>query len=326
MSAPSDIDQTATAIEVRQLSRAFLRRGKPDLVALNNINLIIPPGEVHSLLGPNGAGKTTLCKILSTVLLPTSGAASVLGADVVRQTARVKRAVGVVFGGERGLYGRLTAWQNLHFWASLYGLGGAARRQRVSELLERVGLTTRAGEKVNSFSRGMMQRLHVARGLVSDPGVLILDEPTVGMDPVAAHDFRSMVGELRADGRTILMTTHDMAEAAALSDRVSLIDNGRLILTENPTEVGKLVSSYERLDARGVPPGSRETLAALPGVVGMVNTGEDGLRLETEHRDATRLVLRTLVEMGVTEVATSRPSLEEVYMHLVGQRGMAVEG
>jgi ABC-2 type transport system ATP-binding protein len=316
----------AAAIEVRELFRSYPRKGKPDLVALDHIDLVIPRGEVHGLLGPNGAGKTTLCKILSTVLLPTSGTASVLGADVSADTARVKRAVGVVFGGERGLYGRLTARQNLHFWASLYGLGGAARRRRVSELLERVGLTARAGEKVNSFSRGMVQRLHVARGLVSDPGVLILDEPTVGMDPVAAHDFRTLVGELRADGRTILLTTHDMSEAAALSDRVTLIDNGKLVLTEDPAKVGKLISTYERLDARNVPPGTRDRLTALPGVMGVTETGVGALRVETEHREATLLVLGTLVELGVTDVANAPPSLEEVYLHLVGERGMVVDG
>jgi ABC-2 type transport system ATP-binding protein len=312
------------AIEVRELCRSFPRKGKPDVLALDRLDLVIPRGEVHGLLGPNGAGKTTLCKILSTVLLPTSGTAQVLGADVLKDTAQVKRAVGVVFGGDRGLYGRLTARQNLDFWASLYGLGRSARRRRVRELLDRVGLAARAGEQVNTFSRGMMQRLHVARGLVSDPGVLILDEPTVGMDPVAAHDFRALVGELRADGRTILLATHDMAEAAALSDRVSLIDNGRLMLTEAPDQVGRLISSYERLDVRDAPPATRERLAALPGVMNVTETGAGALRVETEHRDATRLALGTLVELGVTDVVSSRPSLEEVYLHLVGERGMAI--
>ncbi|MGH9213672.1 MAG: ATP-binding cassette domain-containing protein [Acidimicrobiales bacterium] len=314
------------AIEIRNLSRTYERKGKPDIQALKAIDLSIPQGEVHGLLGPNGAGKTTLCKILCTILLPSAGTASVLGHDVVAEAARVKSSLGIVFGGERGLYDRLTARQNLWFWTSLYGLSGATRRTRVAELLERVGLTERADEKVQSLSRGMKQRLHLARGLVSDPGVLILDEPSVGMDPVAAHDFRSLVRDLRADGRTIMLTTHDMAEAAALSDRVSLIDNGNLTVTESPDTIGDLVSSYERLDARGVPPDTRARVAALPGVVAVTTTEDGVLRIETEHAEATRAALLALVEAGVTDVARRRPSLEDVYLHLVGDRGMVITG
>jgi ABC-2 type transport system ATP-binding protein len=313
-----------SALEITDLKRVYQRRGGDRLEALRGIDLDVPEGEVHGLLGPNGAGKTTLCKIISTVLLPTSGAVRVLGHDVVTDTAKVKSSLGIVFGGDKGAYDRLTARQNLTFWASVYGLGRARRRRRVQELLERVGLADRAEERVGGFSRGMKQRLHLARGLVSDPGVLILDEPTVGMDPVAARDFRTLVGELRSAGTTILLTTHDMAEAAALSDRVSLIDQGALVLTESPQTVGDLVSAYERVDARGVSEAVRATLAALPGVVS-VSEGEGGLtRVETEDPDATLAVQRVLVDARVRDVSLSRPTLEEVYLHLVGDRGMAV--
>ncbi|MFL1429163.1 MULTISPECIES: ABC transporter ATP-binding protein [unclassified Nocardiopsis] len=314
------------ALEISGLTRTYRRRGGEEFRALRGLDLDIPHGEVHGLLGPNGAGKTTLCKIVSTVLLPTSGTVRVLGHDVVADTARVKECLGIVFGGEKGLYERLTARQNLAFWASLYGLGRAGRRRRVDELLERVGLADRADERAGDFSRGMKQRLHLARGLVSDPGVLILDEPTVGMDPVAARDFRALVGELRGHGTTILMTTHDMAEAAALSDRVSLIDRGTLVMTESPATVGDLVSAYERVDARGVPDRVRDALADLPGVVSVTSPEEGLTRVETSSPDATLAVQRALVEARVRDVARSRPDLEEVYLHLVGGRGMAVEG
>lgn len=314
-----------SALEITDLRRVYRRKGGADLAALRGVTLDIPEGEVHGLLGPNGAGKTTLCKIISTVLLPTSGTVRVLGHDVVTDTAEVKRSLGVVFGGDKGAYDRLTARQNLIFWAAAYGLSGAARRRRVDGLLERVGLADRATERVGGFSRGMKQRLHLARGLVSDPGVLILDEPTVGMDPVAARDFRALVGELRSGGTTILMTTHDMAEAAALSDRVSLIDQGGLVMTESPQTVGDLVSAYERVDARDVPEPVRARLADLPGVVS-VRATEGGLtRVETESADATLAVQRTLVEARVRDVSLNRPDLEEVYLHLVGDRGMAVD-
>ncbi|WP_306371316.1 ABC transporter ATP-binding protein [Nocardiopsis sp. CC223A] len=312
------------ALEISGLTRTYRRRGGEEFRALRGLDLDVPRGEVHGLLGPNGAGKTTLCKIVSTVLLPTAGTVRVLGHDVVTDTARVKGRLGIVFGGEKGLYDRLTARQNLTFWASLYGLGRAERRRRVDELLERVGLADRADERAGDFSRGMKQRLHLARGLVADPGVLILDEPTVGMDPVAARDFRALVGELRGRGTTILMTTHDMAEAAALSDRVSLIDRGTLVMTESPAAVGDLVSAYERVDARGVPDRVRETLAGLPGVVSVTSPEEGLTRVETSSPDTTLSVQRALVEARVRDVARSRPDLEEVYLHLVGERGMAV--
>ncbi|MFE7383305.1 ABC transporter ATP-binding protein [Streptomyces zhihengii] len=314
------------AIAVQGLTRSYAVKGKPEFLALKGIDLTIPRGEVHALLGPNGAGKTTLCRILSTVLLPTSGTVTVMGHDVVAETERVKGCLGVVFGGDRGLYNRLSARENLNFWASLHGLRRAERRRRVDELLDRVGLAHRAGERVQGFSRGMKQRLHLARGLVADPGVLILDEPTVGMDPVAARDFRDLVRELRADGRTILMTTHDMAEAAALSDRVSFIDDGVLALTESPDTVGDIVSSRERVDARGVPDDVRERLAGIAGVASVSRTPAGVLRIETEHSGATREVMMAIVAAGVTDVSRSRPSLEEVYLHLIGRRGMAVGG
>ncbi|GAA2108983.1 ABC transporter ATP-binding protein [Streptomyces synnematoformans] len=317
---------TGSAIEVRELTRLYRRKGKPELRALDRVTLTVPRGEVHGLLGPNGAGKTTLCRVLSTVLLPSSGDAAVLGRDVVRQAEEVKRLIGIVFGGDRGLYPRLTGRQNLDLWASLYGLHRKARRVRVAELLERMGLSERAEERVQTYSRGMKQRLHLARGLVCDPGVLLLDEPTVGMDPVAAHDFRELVRELRTGGHTVLLTTHDMAEAAALSDRVSFLDNGRLTLTASPEAVGDVVSSHERLEVRGLPAALRARVAALPAVAAVTAVDGDTTRIETETPEAVRAVLLLLVEEGITDIARTRPSLEEVYLHLVGDRGMAVGG
>ncbi|WP_217162931.1 ABC transporter ATP-binding protein [Streptomyces sp. AC512_CC834] len=316
----------ANAIEIRELSRRYPRKGRSeDLCALDTVNLTVAHGEVHGLLGPNGAGKTTLCRILSTVLLPSSGSVAVLGRDVVRQAGEVKRLIGIVFGGDRGLYPRLTARQNLDLWASLYGLRRGVRRDRVDQLLERVGLADRADERVQGYSRGMKQRLHLARGLVCAPGVLILDEPTVGMDPVAAHDFRALVRELRSGGHTVLMTTHDMAEAAALSDRVSFLDNGKLTLTASPETVGELVTSYERLDARGLPDPLRERVGTLPGVAAVTAVEQDVTRIETETPEATRAVMLLLVQEGVTDIARNRPLLEEAYLHLIGRRrGMAV--
>lgn len=313
-----------TAIDIRGLSRSYPGKGKEEHFALRDIDLCIAQGEVHSLLGPNGAGKTTLCRILSTVLLPTSGTVKVMGHDVVEQHREVKKHLSVVFGGDRGLYNRLTSRQNLGFWASMYGLGRSERRKRVNELLDRVGLAHRADEPVQGFSRGMKQRLHLARGLVSSPSVLILDEPTSGMDPVAARDFRELVWELRSDGRTVLMTTHDMPEAAELSDRVSFIDHGDLALTEDPGVIGRIVSSRERIDVRGMTTDLKEKVAGVTGVATVRETEPGLTRVEVEHSEAVRVVLMTVIETGVTDITRSRPTLEEVYLHLIGRRGMVV--
>lgn len=317
------------AVEVRGLRRVFGgRRRSPEVVALDGVDLAIRSGEVHGLLGPNGAGKTTLCKILSTVLLPTSGDAAVAGHDVVRDTAAVRRLVGIVFGGERGLYTRLTARQNLEFWAALYGLRGRALRTRVTALLERMGLAERARDRVEGFSRGMKQRLHLARGLVGDPRVVLLDEPTTGMDPVAAREFRTLVAELRAEDRTVLLTTHDMAEAEAVCDRVTLIDGGRLLATERPSTLAGWIAAYARVEAVEVPeelaPRLVGELTDLPGVAEVARVPPAGLRVETAAPEAAPVVVRALLDAGVTRVATTQPSLEEVYLHVIGERGMRV--
>jgi ABC-2 type transport system ATP-binding protein len=306
------------AVETRGLRRLF-----GAAVALDSIDLSVRAGEVRGLLGPNGAGKTTLCKILSTVLLPSAGTALVLGHDVRRDTQAVKQSIGVVFGGDRGLYGRLNPKQNLRLWGALYGLHGRSLSRRVDELLDRVGLTARAGDRVDGFSRGMKQRLHLARGLVGDPRVLILDEPTTGMDPVAARDFRALVGELRAEGRSVLLTTHDMAEAEAVCDEVTLIDNGRLLVTDTPARLADSLSVPERVEADDVPSPVVAQIRELPEVTAVQLS--DGLLTVDATSDAgVRRVLSCLIDGGVTRVRTVRPSLEEVYLHLIGDRGMSV--
>jgi ABC-2 type transport system ATP-binding protein len=169
----------------------------------------------------------------------------------------------------------------------------------------------------------MKQRLHLARGLIADPRVLFLDEPTTGMDPVAAHDFRELVRTLRAEGRTILLTTHDMAEAEAVCDRVTLIDGGRLLGTESPRTIGGWVSAHERVDARDVPESVVAAIERVPGV-SHVERLDGGVRVDTNADGAARGVLRLLIDGGVASISTGRPSLEEVYLQVIGQRGLSV--
>ncbi|MEY2936038.1 MAG: hypothetical protein RL033_6787 [Pseudomonadota bacterium] len=316
------------AIETRSLSRSYRSsNGKPEVVALDQLSLSIEQGEVRGLLGPNGAGKTTLVKLLSTVLLPTSGSARIFGHDVVLETAAVRPLIGIVLGGDKGLYQNLTGRQNLEYWAALYHVPVHETRARIAGLLERTGLTERADHLANTYSRGMKQRLHLARGLISNARVLFLDEPTIGMDPMAARDFRQLVRELRAEGRTILLTTHDMAEAEALCDRVALIDHGQLLAVETPTELARYVAKFERIDFDSAPDSEAliQRLLEHRGVNTVKRSAHSaGHRIELTEGDALRSVLALLLEQGITSIRTSRPSLEEVYLQLIGDRGLKV--
>jgi ABC-2 type transport system ATP-binding protein len=310
------------AVEVNEICRTFEPRKKPPVVALEGVSLSIPPGEIHGLLGPNGAGKTTLVKILSTVLLPTSGHARVLGHDVVDETRAVRPLIGIVFGGERGLYWRLTGRQNLEYWCALYKLSARETKARAQRLIERVGLAERADERVETYSRGMKQRLHLARGLVGEATVLFLDEPTTGMDPLAAREFRTLIAELRDEGRTILLATHDMVEAETVCDRVTLIDRGKIVATESPRTLGRVISRFQRIDVEGVDAAVLSEIRSFAGVSGVTDVDGGGARIEVDEEGATLVVLARVVEAGATSVKTSLPSLEEVYVQLIGDRGL----
>jgi len=180
----------------RTTTGTFRRRAK-EIEAVRGVTFEVAEGELFGLLGPNGAGKTTTIKMLITLLLPTSGSAGVLGLDVVRDAHEVRRRIGYVFGGERGVYERLSGLDNLRYFAELYGVPPREQKRRIAELLELVGLAGREKERVEGYSRGMRQRLHIARGLLHDPEVLFLDEPTIGLDPVGAREVRETIAGLR---------------------------------------------------------------------------------------------------------------------------------
>jgi ABC-2 type transport system ATP-binding protein len=187
------------AIEVSHLRRIFtsqigvIRRTAKEVVAVDDVSFEVQEGEMFGLLGPNGAGKTTTIKMLTTLLIPTLGSATVKGFNVVADAKEVRKRIGFIFGGERGLYWRLSGIDNLRYFASLYNIDYEITKKRIPELLDLVGLTGRGEEKVQGYSRGMKQRLHVARTLLHDPDILFLDEPTLGLDPVGAREFRSSV-------------------------------------------------------------------------------------------------------------------------------------
>src|SRR5687768_13027955 len=278
------------AIEVSHLRRTFkshigvIKRTMKEIVAVDDVSFEIQEGELFGLLGPNGAGKTTTVKMLTTLLIPTAGSASVRGFDVVKQAEEVRKRIGFIFGGERGLYWRLSGVDNLRYFASLYSIEPDVTKKRIPYLLDMVGLSGRGEEKVQGYSRGMKQRLHVARTLLHDPDILFLDEPTIGLDPVGAREFRNVILNLQSQKKTILLTTHYMFEADALSDRIAIINKGRVIALDTPGGLKGHVSdlSVVEVETFGAPDAVLEKLRALSFV--------DSLSIEDREQKQILLV------------------------------------
>jgi len=319
-----------SAIEVRDLRKKYVthrgtfRRTRTENVALGGIDLTIQPGELFGLLGPNGAGKTTTVKILTTLLLPDSGSASVLGLDVVRQTSAVRRRIGFVFGGERGLYWRLSGLDNLRYFADLYGIPPDVSRRRIADLLEKLGLAGRERDKVEQYSRGMKQRLHLARGLLNDPEVLFLDEPTIGLDPVGARELRTLIRGLADAGKTIFLTTHYMFEADAICDRIAVIKKGSIVAQGTPASIKALVDEVGvvEFEAVGVPDERLQALRKLGGV-SSVSVAEDELSQRITVRCARPADVMTqlgIIFEGIElrRINSRDPTLEDAYVQLVG--------
>jgi ABC-2 type transport system ATP-binding protein len=321
------------AIETTDLKRSYIsttgiiHQKKKEIIALNGVNLSIQTGELFGLLGPNGAGKTTITRILSTILLPTSGTARVFGLDVVKSAGQIRPRIGLVFGGERGLYWRISGRDNLQYFANLYKMEPDISKKRIPEMLELVGMTGRANERVETYSRGMKQRLHIARGLLHDPEVLFLDEPTMGLDPVAAREMRAVILGLKQAGKTIFLTSHYMFEVDALCDRVAVIHQGKILTEGTPASLKNLVADLEvvELECYGVPAELIAKLREHPRVESV----------EIEMRDQTQVLqiqapagaelvqefLGILHGVQVRKVVTRQPTLEDAYIKLVGKEG-----
>ncbi|MGN6685981.1 MAG: ATP-binding cassette domain-containing protein [Actinomycetales bacterium] len=316
-------------IEVESLTRSYRsrtgirHRASKDVHAVKGIDFEVEPGELFGLLGPNGAGKTTTIKMLITLLLPTGGSARVLGYDVVTQPREVRRRVGYVFGGDRGLYERLSGLDNLRYFAELYGVPPREQKARIGELLELVNLAGRERERVEGYSRGMRQRLHIARGLLHKPAVLFLDEPSIGIDPVGARELRQSVAALVETGTTVLLTTHYMFEADELCDRIAVIADGQIVGGGTPEELKRRVAagSVVEVEVFGSADDAATTIRSLRGVTSAtVETRAHAQVLVVQAEpgaDVTPAVLAALGDVPVGRVATREPTLEDAYVELV---------
>ncbi|MGI8588968.1 MAG: ABC transporter ATP-binding protein [Chloroflexia bacterium] len=333
------------AIKTEDVSRVYKLRGEKKnkaegnkaLTALAGVNLEVEEGELFGLLGPNGAGKTTLIKILTTLLAPTGGRCFVDGLDVVRQADEVRRRINMVSGGESSGYGLLTVRENLWMFSQFYGVPSADAYARIAELLKVVEMEEKTNSRVSGLSTGQRQRMNFCRGFVTDPKVLFLDEPTLGLDVHAARIVREFTRDWmrRQPNRTVLLTTHYMAEADELCDRIAVIDHGLVLACDTPTNLKRMLQKHPifAISAAGLTQRSLGALGRAPGVVRV--TGEPAaessdyhLKFILEEESAIGSVVTALTaENGrILSLQKEEPTLEDVFIKLVGRSLTTAEG
>jgi len=320
-------------IELKDITKTFVERTwrtmlsgkKPKRVeALNGVSLSVGPGEVFGLLGPNGAGKTTLIKILATFILPDGGDARICGYDLCNQPQRVRRMIGLVNTSERSFYWRLTGRQNLNFFAALCNLSDSSGKKRVEELLDMVGLNEKADTAFMKYSTGQQQRLALARALLSDPQVLLMDEPTRSLDPVAASELRKLTRkELSGQhGKTILWCTHNLKEAEEVCDRLAIIHKGKVIASGSLEDMRSLVDddSFYQLKIDHMPEDALGTLGLFP-MRTFRNNGYMELELKAKEENIPHL-LKHLVASGIKVYNCTRKEtdLEEIFEKLINHK------
>ena len=319
------------AVETKALRRVYRSRDQ-EVVALDGVDLRVMRGQRYGVLGPNGAGKTTLIKILVTLLLPSSGSALVDGLDVVTQFRELRHRIAMVSGGENVGFGMLKVKEQLWMFSQFYGMPSKPARRRIGELLERLGLSEAADRHVSALSSGMRQKMNLIRGLITNPRILFLDEPTVALDVGAARDVRDEVRRWMAEdpSRTVILTTHYMMEADELCDRVAIVNRGRIVAEGTPAELKQQVQQNAIVDLQ-LSLGNRllDALRAVNGVAAASVSEQDGIdrfSLQLSSDAALGGVMRVVEGSGreIRGVQKREPTLEDAFVKLVG-RGMAEE-
>ncbi|PKO07405.1 MAG: ABC transporter [Chloroflexi bacterium HGW-Chloroflexi-3] len=322
------------AIEARNLGRIYKIRNNrkekfKELSALENVNLNIKKGELFGLLGPNGAGKTTLIKILTTLLSPTTGIATVVGFDVEKSPEEVRKRINMVSGGETSGYGLLTVRENLWMFAQFYGIDGKVANDRIKKLSEIVGISDRLNTKSSDLSTGLRQKMNIIRGFLTDPQVLFLDEPTLGLDVGASRDVRTFIKGWMSDNgeRTLLLTTHYMVEADELCDRVAIINQGKVLACDTPSNLKRTLQKEAIFNINLHAPSGLD-MDKFKKITGVKNCAltqkpenttldiilEDDSVLSEIIAETSRQTLRIL------RLEKREPSLEDVFIKLVGQK------
>lgn len=291
-------------------------------LALNGVSFHVDEGEIFGLLGPNGAGKTTCLSIISGLLPASAGTIRILGRDFLRGDRELRRQIGIV-PQSLAVYGQLTARENLHFFGELYGVSGAELRHRVEEVLAAIGLQDRAKQRVDTFSGGMMRRLNLGAALVHRPRLLLLDEPTSGVDPQSRNHLFEEVRRLRQSGMTIVYTSHYMEEVQALCSRIGIMDNGRVIACDTLPGLLQQLMGLIRFRVASITPLLRTRIGLLPNARLIERSSEEGngQMLELECRDVKATLFQLVVTLNELQVEslsleTEEPNLERVFLHL----------
>jgi ABC-2 type transport system ATP-binding protein len=327
------------AIETENLSRIYkIRGGKKsepkELIALQDVNLQIQQGELFGLLGPNGAGKTTLIKILTTLLAPSQGWAKVAGYDVVSDPDKVRPRINMVSGGEASGYGLLTVRENLWMFAQFYGISSKEANEKIAYLLGIVGLSDRKNSKSSDLSTGLRQKMNIVRGFLTDPDVLFLDEPTLGLDVGASREVRQFIRSwvVNNNSRTLLLTTHYMVEADELCDRVAIINKGRVLACDTPAALKQRLQreAIFRLEISPLNGLSIDQLESIPGVQKITHQVQDGsviLEMILVQDDIIASIVNTLTknDVRIINLQKREPTLEDVFVDLVGRSMEDVE-
>jgi ABC-2 type transport system ATP-binding protein len=293
-----------------------------ELRAVDNVSLEVAEGEIFGLLGPNGAGKSTLISMLSTLLLPDSGEIAINGNSLRHKPREIKKLLGLV-PQEIALYSTLTAGENLMFWGRMYGLGGSGLKQRVEEALEIAGLTDRAKDRIDTYSGGMKRRINIAAALLHQPRILIMDEPTVGIDPQSRNHILETVIRLNKEGMTILYTSHYMEEVEFLCTRVAIMDHGKVIATGSKDELRKLVGDRDTI-VIGLPGADGRVTDLLKDIAGVegVSAEENRVKLIASNADGILARVVSALDGGglkISSVSIEQSNLESVFLHLTGR-------
>jgi ABC-2 type transport system ATP-binding protein len=328
------------ALEVTDLRKDFVvrsgppfRRSRETVSAVDGVSFAIGRGEIFSLLGPNGAGKTTCIKILATLLVPTSGTARVFGHDVVRDEMEVRRLMTAVLPGERTLFWKLTVRENLRYFGSLYGLTRRFTESRMRELISYFGVEEKANTLVERLSTGQRQKVVLCRALLPDPALILLDEPTLGLDPNAGRQLRTLIRGIRDQGKTVLLTTHYMYEADELSDRVAIINRGSIACMDTPQALKQSLGAQKiiRVETDGWTPAFEAAFhGAFPGNSVEAQQRSDGaaVTIKVRRTDVTVAGLAGIINGRggtIRSVRVEEPSLEDVFVAVTGDTVEAVD-
>jgi ABC-2 type transport system ATP-binding protein len=326
-----------TAVQVKDLKKYFISRKKKlfktiekkEFKAVDGVNFDIYKGEIFGLLGPNGAGKTTTIKMITGLLRPTSGSICVMEKDVDKNPMQALKNIGTVLAGDRSIYWKLTARENLEYFAALYGCNKKEAKKRAEHVINRLGLTEKADELVEKFSTGMKQKVALGKALIPNAPVVLLDEPTLGLDPQSALNLREIIVDIKSEGRTVLLTTHYMEEADFLCDRIAIIDGGKIIALDTPENLKRSINEVKSIKIELTKADEKlideiKAMENIKNVINDYNSEKRNYTLTIHHTNGNTIIQKLLDcisknKSQILNINVLEPSLEDVFIHLTGK-------